>query len=125
MAVYSIAVKPHTVGEPIKAVVSRSHSAFLPSRARAEKHKIAIAVPSSGSPVYLVRDNPRMAHAVEERLRQMGCRTSVLDGDNVRHGLCGNLGFSAQDRVENIRRIGEVAKLFIDEMTQRGIIRCH
>ena len=55
-----------------------------------------------------------LAHAVEERLYQLGCRTYVLDGDNVRHGLCGDLGFSAADRSENIRRIGEVAKLMID-----------
>jgi adenylylsulfate kinase len=41
-------------------------------------------------------------------------RTHVLDGDNVRHGLCGDLGFSAEDRTENIRRIGEMAKLFVD-----------
>ncbi len=55
-----------------------------------------------------------LAHEVEERLHQMGCRTFVLDGDNVRHGLCGDLGFSAEDRVENVRRIGEVAKLFME-----------
>ena len=55
-----------------------------------------------------------LAHAVEERLHAMGCRTYVLDGDNVRHGLCGDLGFTAQDRSENIRRIGEVAKLMMD-----------
>jgi len=55
-----------------------------------------------------------LAHAVEEALHQRGCRTFVLDGDNVRHGLCGDLGFSAQDRVENIRRVGEVAKLFME-----------
>lgn len=55
-----------------------------------------------------------LAHAVEESLHQMGCRTFVLDGDNVRHGLCGDLGFSAHDRVENIRRVGEVAKLFME-----------
>jgi adenylylsulfate kinase len=55
-----------------------------------------------------------LAHAVEEALHQRGCRTFVLDGDNVRHGLCGDLGFSAQDRIENIRRIGEVAKLFME-----------
>jgi adenylylsulfate kinase len=42
----------------------------------------------------------------------MGCSTFVLDGDNVRHGLCSDLGFSLKDRVENIRRIGEIAKLF-------------
>ena len=55
-----------------------------------------------------------LAHAVEERLYKMGMHTYVLDGDNVRHGLCGDLGFSAADRSENIRRIGEVAKLFVD-----------
>jgi len=55
-----------------------------------------------------------IAHAVEERLFQMGCRTFVFDGDNVRHGLCSDLGFSKEDRAENIRRIGEMAKLFIE-----------
>lgn len=55
-----------------------------------------------------------LAHAVEERLFEMGCNTYVCDGDNVRHGLCGDLGFSPQDRAENIRRIGEVAKLMMD-----------
>lgn len=44
----------------------------------------------------------------------MGCHTFVLDGDNVRHGLCGDLDFSAEGRIENIRRIGEVAKLFME-----------
>lgn len=55
-----------------------------------------------------------LAHAVEEALYQHGCRTFVLDGDNVRHGLCGDLGFSDKDRQENIRRIGEMAKLFME-----------
>ncbi|HHJ19394.1 MAG TPA: adenylyl-sulfate kinase [Gammaproteobacteria bacterium] len=55
-----------------------------------------------------------LAHAVEEKLYEMKCRTYVLDGDNIRHGLCGDLGFSNEDRVENIRRIGEVAKLFLE-----------
>ncbi len=55
-----------------------------------------------------------LAHAVEERLHQRGCRTLVLDGDNVRHGLCGDLGFSEADRVENIRRVGETAKLMVE-----------
>jgi adenylylsulfate kinase len=55
-----------------------------------------------------------LAHAVEERLHQMGSRTFVFDGDNVRHGLCADLGFSAEDRVENIRRVGEMAKLFLE-----------
>ena len=55
-----------------------------------------------------------LAHAVEEELHQIGCRTIVLDGDNVRHGLCKDLDFSDESRKENIRRIGEVAKLFIE-----------
>lgn len=55
-----------------------------------------------------------VAHAVEEKLHLAGCRTFVFDGDNVRHGLCANLSFSEDDRHENIRRIGEMAKLFIE-----------
>lgn len=55
-----------------------------------------------------------LAHAVEEELYRMGNRTFVFDGDNVRHGLNSNLGFSAQDRKENIRRIGEMCKLFVE-----------
>lgn len=55
-----------------------------------------------------------LAHAIEERFHQRGCRTYVFDGDNVRHGLCSDLGFSQKDRAENIRRIGEMAKLFVD-----------
>ena len=55
-----------------------------------------------------------LAHTVEEQLHQLGCRTYVLDGDNVRHGLCGDLTFTEQDRKENIRRIGNVSKLFLE-----------
>lgn len=55
-----------------------------------------------------------LAHAVEERLHQLQCRTFVLDGDNVRHGLCADLGFSDDARKENIRRVGETAKLFVE-----------
>lgn len=55
-----------------------------------------------------------LAHAVEERLHQAGCRTIVLDGDNVRHGLCADLGFADFARTENIRRVGEVTKLFLE-----------
>lgn len=55
-----------------------------------------------------------LAHAVGESLHQKGCRTFVLDGDNVRHGLCGDLGFSVEGRIENIRRVGEMAKLFME-----------
>ncbi|MFO6423663.1 adenylyl-sulfate kinase [Motilimonas sp. KMU-193] len=55
-----------------------------------------------------------VAGAVEQRLHQLGVHTYLLDGDNVRHGLCGDLGFSDDDRKENIRRVGEVAKLMVD-----------
>ena len=55
-----------------------------------------------------------VAHAVEEQLYLRGCRTFVFDGDNVRHGLCSDLGFSDVDRTENIRRLGEMAKLTIE-----------
>ncbi|UCE21203.1 MAG: adenylyl-sulfate kinase [Candidatus Aminicenantes bacterium] len=59
-----------------------------------------------------------LAHAVEEELYTRGHLSFVLDGDNVRHGLNKNLGFSPEDREENIRRIGEVARLF----AQAGVI---
>jgi len=55
-----------------------------------------------------------LAHAVEEQLHQSGARTFVFDGDNVRHGLCSDLGFSDADRQENIRRIGEMSRLIIE-----------
>lgn len=55
-----------------------------------------------------------LAHAVEARLHVLGCQTFVLDGDNVRHGLCADLGFSEKDRSENIRRVGEVCKLLME-----------
>jgi adenylylsulfate kinase len=59
-----------------------------------------------------------LAHSVEEEFYKLGCRTFVLDGDNVRHGLSSNLTFSDNDRKENIRRIGEAAKL----MMEAGVI---
>lgn len=55
-----------------------------------------------------------IAHFLEKDLHQRGCSTYVLDGDNVRHGLCADLTFSPEDRAENIRRIGEMVKLFVD-----------
>jgi len=55
-----------------------------------------------------------LANAVNSALFEQGLACYVLDGDNVRHGLCSDLGFSDADREENIRRIGEVAKLFLD-----------
>ncbi|MBF0284550.1 MAG: adenylyl-sulfate kinase [Magnetococcales bacterium] len=55
-----------------------------------------------------------LAQAVGQRLHEEGRRIYVLDGDNIRHGLCADLGFSDMDRQENIRRIGEVARLMVD-----------
>jgi adenylylsulfate kinase len=59
-----------------------------------------------------------LAHALEDALHKNKIRTYVLDGDNIRKGLCKDLGFSGSDRTENIRRIGEVSKL----MMEAGII---
>lgn len=61
-----------------------------------------------------------LANAVEKKLFDTGVNSYVLDGDNVRHGLNKGLGFSDEDRKENIRRIGEVSKLFVDA----GVITC-
>jgi adenylylsulfate kinase len=59
-----------------------------------------------------------IAVQLEKHLLERGVRTYILDGDNIRHGLNKNLGFSPEDRTENIRRIGEVAKLF----TEAGLV---
>jgi adenylylsulfate kinase len=55
-----------------------------------------------------------IAHRVEEKLHEMGILTYVFDGDNVRHGLCADLSFAPEARYENIRRISEMVKLFLD-----------
>lgn len=55
-----------------------------------------------------------MANALEQALVEQGKHTYLLDGDNVRHGLCADLGFSAEDRTENLRRVGAVAGLMVD-----------
>ena len=83
-------------------------------RERANGHKAAVLwfTGLSGS------GKSTVACAVEKLLFANGCRTYILDGDNVRQGLNKNLTFAPEDRVENIRRIGEVANL----MTQAGII---
>ncbi len=79
-------------------------------RERLHKHKSVIIwfTGLSGS------GKSTLAHAVEDYLHDHGISTFVLDGDNVRHGLCSDLTFNDLDRVENIRRIGEVAKLIIE-----------
>jgi len=55
-----------------------------------------------------------IAYAIEDKLFKLGSSVIVLDGDNIRHGLCSDLGFSKQDRNENMRRVGEAAKLFVE-----------
>ena len=79
-------------------------------RQRANGHKSACiwytGLSGSGKSTIAVR--------VEELLFEKGIKTYILDGDNIRHGLNKNLGFSPEDRTENIRRIGEVSKLFVD-----------
>ena len=88
------------------------HEASVDRAARADKrgHRSAILwfTGLSGS------GKSTLANAVNAALFERGIATYVLDGDNVRHGLCKDLGFSDADREENIRRIGEVAKLFLD-----------
>ena len=82
-------------------------------RQRLNGHKSAIlwftGLPGSGKSTLACR--------LEEKLFRRGIRTFVIDGDNVRTGLNRDLGFSAEDREENIRRIGEVAKLFVEAGT--------
>jgi adenylylsulfate kinase len=88
------------------------HEASVDRAARADKrgHRSAILwfTGLSGS------GKSTLANAVNAALFERGLGTYVLDGDNVRYGLCKDLGFSDADREENIRRIGEVAKLFLD-----------
>ncbi len=79
-------------------------------RNRINKHKSGViwftGLPSSGKST--------VAHHLEKELFERGIRSYVLDGDNVRHGINSNLGFSREDRKENLRRIAELSKLFVD-----------
>ena len=93
-----------------KNIVWHRQTITSSDREKRNKHKGAIlwltGLPASGKST--------TAHALEEALFKSGVQCYSLDGDNVRHGLNNNLGFSKDDRKENIRRIGEVAKLFLD-----------
>lgn len=94
----------------MKNIVWHDHRVTKAERRKLNNHKSCVVwftgLPSSGKST--------IASEVEHQLLNRGMRTYLLDGDNVRHGLNSNLGFSPQDREENIRRIGEVAKLFVD-----------
>ncbi len=96
--------------EVIKNIVWHATTISKDDRHRMNGHKSAILwyTGLSGS------GKSTLANKVEEKLFERGIHTYVLDGDNVRMGLNKGLTFSAEDRKENIRRIGEVAKLFVD-----------
>ena len=91
-------------------VVWHQHDVNKARRAEAKKQKPCVLwlTGLSGS------GKSTIANLLEKKLAEHGKHTYLLDGDNVRHGLCGDLTFSDKDRVENIRRIGEVSKLFVD-----------
>lgn len=91
-------------------VIPHQHEITKEDRRSLNEHGSLIlwftGLPSSGKST--------IANELEKKLITMGTRTYILDGDNIRMGLCKDLGFSEQDRGENIRRIGEVSKLFVD-----------
>lgn len=91
-------------------IVWHQHDVDKARRAEAKKQKPCVLwlTGLSGS------GKSTIANLLEKKLAEHGKHTYLLDGDNVRHGLCGDLTFSDKDRVENIRRIGEVSKLFVD-----------
>jgi adenylylsulfate kinase len=94
----------------MKNVVWHDHRVTKAERRKLNNHGSCVVwftgLPSSGKST--------IASEVEHQLYTRGVRTYLLDGDNVRHGLNSNLGFSPEDREENIRRISEVARLFVD-----------
>lgn len=91
-------------------IVWHQHSIDKPFRAKLKQQKPAVLwfTGLSGA------GKSTVAGALENKLARSGYHTYLLDGDNVRHGLCSDLGFSEQDRRENIRRIGELSKLMAD-----------
>ncbi|WP_105903584.1 adenylyl-sulfate kinase [Vibrio gangliei] len=99
-----------TVVNKDENVIWHQHQVTKQTRAELKKQKPAVLwfTGLSGA------GKSTVAGALESELTQLGYHTYLLDGDNVRHGLCSDLGFSSQDRRENIRRIGELAKLMAD-----------
>jgi adenylylsulfate kinase len=99
-----------TTGTKSTNITWHSHTVERQERERLSGHK--------GCTVWLTglsgSGKSTLANALEQKLWERGVRSYVLDGDNIRHGLNKDLGFSPEDRTENIRRIGEVAKLFTD-----------
>ncbi|MFC3023236.1 adenylyl-sulfate kinase [Vibrio zhugei] len=93
-----------------ETIVWHQHTVTKASRAALKQQKPAVLwfTGLSGA------GKSTIAGALEGKLAELGYHTYLLDGDNVRHGLCRDLGFSQQDRRENIRRIGELAALMVD-----------
>lgn len=95
---------------PEKNLIRHHAAVGLSQRETANGHKAAVVwftgLPGSGKST--------TAHAVEQQLFDAGCQAYVLDGDNVRHGLSADLGFSPADREEHMRRVGELAKLMYE-----------
>ncbi len=93
-----------------KFIIPHEHYITKHDRRKANGHGSVVVwftgLPSSGKST--------LANEVEKNLMKEGLKTYILDGDNIRTGLCKGLGFSEEDRAENIRRIGEVSKLFVD-----------
>ena len=91
-------------------IVWHEPTVFRADRERLNGHRSAILwfTGLSGS------GKSTLSHAIEDQLHRQGGRTFVLDGDNIRKGLCKDLGFSDADRTENIRRIGEVSRLMLE-----------
>ncbi|CDG46829.1 adenylyl-sulfate kinase [Serratia symbiotica] len=104
------AIHLRPTGPDDKNVVWHPHAVTRVDRETCNGHKGALLwfTGLSGS------GKSTVAGALEQALHALGISTYLLDGDNVRHGLCGDLGFSDDDRRENIRRVGEVAKLMVD-----------
>ena len=96
--------------EVVKNIVWHAATITKEDRHRMNGHKSAILWYTGLSGA----GKSTLANKVEEKLFEKGYHTYVLDGDNIRMGLNKGLGFTAEDRKENIRRIGEVAKLFVD-----------
>ncbi|MBA3649483.1 MAG: adenylyl-sulfate kinase [Chitinophagales bacterium] len=94
----------------VKYIIPHGHTITKENRQELKGHKSCILwyTGLSGS------GKSTLANKVEEKMFEMGLHTYILDGDNVRMGLNKGLGFSEEDRKENIRRIGEVSKLFVD-----------
>ncbi|WON76285.1 adenylyl-sulfate kinase [Serratia sp. UGAL515B_01] len=107
-SVAKVTLRPDGVDD--ENVVWHSHAVTRVEREAANGHKGVVLwfTGLSGS------GKSTIAGELEQTLYQQGVSTYLLDGDNVRHGLCHDLGFSESDRRENIRRVGEVAKLMLD-----------